>query len=887
NNTIGIALEPGDKVINGYDAALAILAAIQRSDNGETASNRERIYQALLRMDNAENGVQGIIGPIFFEPSGNISRAARFGTYQNGAIVSANTQFEPISAPNEIRDLRDQVRKGRILTVNGGYVYRANIVYAGVDLLGIDEIDIKTSTYKTDFYLWFRYRPNEQDNEFKPEEFVFANAQSVDEPVLIREDENADGTILKTYRVAGVFKNQFDFHNYPFDHQRLIVEFRNQNATTSFIQYVVDRIGMRYRSETDLLENFRANGAFDSLFGWQAKGAHVEQDVFPTFSTLGNPQYFDRSVSTDYSLINIEVDIQRDSLQYIFKSLLPLLLTLILAYITFFLPLGHEERLAVGSTALLTTAFFHLTLADALPEIGYTVAMEYLFYASYVMSALIVLLETLSIRLEKRGEDEKKKADKDKFKNQRENLNMLGRFIFPAILIVVIGAGFFIYGGSIQLGPKEETNSQHLVDLIIESGKSNPLANTSIQTPISSGNEVKLTFSTWRPEDSAQIQVLLDKFREFAVSQGRNISIEYRPVMSVNYDSILDLQLGRGEGPDLFYVRPFSVDGNITKYLESLNDLPIEEKFESTKSIPWRSKAGNYYAVPFVGVVQGVYYNKELFEKYGIDVPITWGDFLIDLQTIKKTDPKIISIANALNQTEDSEMFMSIAANFLGGPDGRAQLMRTDGLAQCYDSRRVINAFQAIEDLKPYLYPSAGTINSQTSKELFFSQNAVMLFGGSWDLKKISDEASFDWDVFAVPAPALRETYVIFQPDVGIGINKDSLHQKEARMFLEWLMTEEAVDLASQNLAGFYTLNDIEVSKASDANDAKFLNLVNNYPTDIRWMYTEISNKTPGALEIVRRDLYEMVTFDLAPDAAAQRLQDGLGEWYEPAQNCK
>ena len=106
-------------------------------------------------------------------------------------------------------------------------------------------------------------------------------------------------------------------------------------------------------------------------------------------------------------------------------------------------------------------------------------------------------------------------------------------------------------------------------------------------------------------------------------------------------------------------------------------------------------------------------------------------------------------------------------------------------------------------------------------------------------------------------------------------------------MFLEWLMTEEAVNLASQNLAGFYTLNSIEVSRASNANDAKFLNLVNNYPTDIRWMYTEISNKTPSALEIVRRNLYEMMMFNLSSEEAAQRLQDGLGEWYEPAQNCK
>ncbi len=177
-----------------------------------------------------------------------------------------------------------------------------------------------------------------------------------------------DGTVLKTYRVSGTFKNQFSFYDYPFEHQNLIVEFRNQNATTSFIQYVVDRPGMRYESEiTSFWETSVIMARSIPFLDGRRKGVHVAQDIFPTYSTLGNPQNFGKTVATNYSLINVNVDIQRDALQYIVKSLLPLLITLILAYITFFLPLGHSERLAVGSTALLTTAFFHLTLADALP----------------------------------------------------------------------------------------------------------------------------------------------------------------------------------------------------------------------------------------------------------------------------------------------------------------------------------------------------------------------------------------------------------------------------------------------------------------------------------------------------------------------------------------
>jgi len=181
----------------------------------------------------------------------------------------------------------------------------------------------------------------------------------------------------------------------------------------------------------------------------------------------------------------------------------------------------------------------------------------------------------------------------------------------------------------------------------------------------------------------------------------------------------------------------------------------------------------------------------------------------------------------------------------------------------------------------------AATIGSQTSKELFFNQQAVMMFGGSWDLQKVSNDANFNWGVFAAPAPTGNQTYVIFQPDIGIGLNKDSQHKEEALQFLEWMMTKDAVDLTARNLVGFYPLNVNKPATSSGPNDQKFLDLVKEYPGDIRWMFTEISNEYPRADAIIRRDLNQMLALGLTPREAAEDLQAGLGEWYEPAQNCR
>ena len=510
---------PDDKVKNGYDAALTILTALERAQINATET--DSVFNELSNMESSETGVRGLAGPIYFDLSHNVARSPRFGIYQNGDMVSGMIQFIPITRPEQFKadDLNKQIDNGRITTVNGKYVYVANIVYAGTDIVDIQDVDIKTSTYKMDFYMWVRYRANSKDEQFLPAEIVFSNAASNDitqELVRPAETDEKTGITTETYRVTGTFKNQFLFYEYPYDRQKLVIQFRNKNATTSFIQYVVDRIGMKDTGGNSLMEHFKDNGAYTALFGWNVKDAFAEQSIFSTTSTLGDPQNFGRNTSTEFSLINVGIEVQRASFQFIIKSLLPLLFTLILAYITFFLPLGHSERLGVGSTALLTTAFFHLNLASSLPEIGYTVAMEYFFYAAYVISALIVLLETVSIRLEKRGEESKGRRVKAELQKKRETLNMTGRIVYPLILLAALAGGVAIQFGILHLGPNIETSNSLVEKFLsenVDQGHAVALA------PEVQANTLRL--GTWRPEDTEPMQKLLQAF----TSKNKNINI--------------------------------------------------------------------------------------------------------------------------------------------------------------------------------------------------------------------------------------------------------------------------------------------------------------------------------------------------------------------------
>ena len=171
-----------------------------------------------------------------------------------------------------------------------------------------------------------------------------------------------------------------------------------------------------------------------------------------------------------------------------------------------------------------------------------------------------------------------------------------------------------------------------------------------------------------------------------------------------------------------------------------------------------------------------------------------------------------------------------------------------------------------------------------------------MLFGGSWDVEYFSNNAkSFDWSVFAPPAPTGQQTYIIFQPDTGIGINKASAHKEEAQLLLQWLMNEGAKS-SEKYLPGRYPLINKAGEKSNVAvtgHDADFSKLTTSYPSDIRWLFTDVDSQYPRASEIVRQALHDIIATNpqtgesLSPTAAARRLQTGLGEWYEPAQTCR
>ena len=426
--------EPNWIAASYYDAAILAVEALRTTQvqgSSETiTTDRENLRTYLASLRSMDKAVEGVTGWMYFDEQGDAIKPVTVGTFKQQHLISALTQLLPVTDLNRVKDLEQEMAKGNIFSVNGQYLHKTDIVYTGIDLNEVGELDIKSSSYMADFYLWFRYQ-GQSNNE----EIEFLNAFS---PVQLGKpinEEMKDNEIYRAYRIKTKFKAKFDFHDYPFDKQKLVLAFRHVNKTRENVIYVVDILGLRYQNDTELLEKLKRIGAFSTITDWQIGRVGLFQDIEYTESTLGHPLFLKSAFNKiEYSRFNTVLSLKRDTLSFTVKNLLPLFIVVMLSYLVFFIP--HHDlptRLSVNINALLTVAFFHLKLSNDLPPgLGYLIALDYAFYALYLLIVFgigVALLTYLLVEREKTL--------------LLTRISLSTRILHPIIVFVIIG--WFVY----------------------------------------------------------------------------------------------------------------------------------------------------------------------------------------------------------------------------------------------------------------------------------------------------------------------------------------------------------------------------------------------------------------------------------------------------------
>ena len=378
---------------------------------------------------------------------------------------------------------------------------------------------------------------------------------------------------------------------------------------------------------------------------------------------------------------------------------------------------------------------------------------------------------------------------------------------------------------------------------------------------------VTLTMGSWRADDVEQMNRVLAEYKKVAP----DVTIRFQPTNPPDYNATLRLQLDSGTGPDLMYARSYAAGEDLFNagYFADVTDIPgVLQNFTASSLAPWQTANGRMFAVPFAAVSHAVYYNKDIFKAEGLSIPQTWEEFLSLAKTLKNRG--YTALANGLADEWDilETFFFGLLPNFIGGAEQRVKYER--GELKINDANFVA-AYQAMADVAPYCPKGFESVTYNDSQVLFNSQKAVMFVDGSWT-SEVYKDASFNWGVFAIPAPKGKKTAICFHPDMAITMNTKTAHPEEARAFLEWLATKEGATIASENLpVGFFPMINFKITLANQqANE--FLSLNAGKETDARFVWPALMDLYAPMNQAVIRVMKGQITAKQAADSVSALL---------------
>ncbi len=414
----------------GQDAARVMVAALHRAHLGLTPAtrdaDRDAVRAALGSIDSPAEAVPGINGPLYFDSKHNMPRELHFGFFRDGRIVSAPLQLVPVQNPDLI-DIDHEIEQGHIVTIGEAFFWLQRVVYTGIELTHLNSIDVKDGSFSADFYLWMRFAGSDD----LPTQVNFSDFTGSFDPAKPLQSRTEDGLNYRLYQVRGTFKANYDLHDYPFDKQSLLIRLQSQAHPRQEIAYVIDSFGLQLDKPG---HDPTASEAFRSLQLWHAVGVRPFVDALSFSSMLGEPALFDTTNRVEYAGFDTAI-LQRNTRAFMVKTLIPLfLLGLVVATTLFFPPTLAKERTTIPVTGILTSAVLLISVGNNLPPLGYTVALEYIFYVFFGLCLMSMVTGLLAETLRSK-----------KFHGHAIAIDLIGRITFVTVILVTVGVFWWTY----------------------------------------------------------------------------------------------------------------------------------------------------------------------------------------------------------------------------------------------------------------------------------------------------------------------------------------------------------------------------------------------------------------------------------------------------------
>jgi raffinose/stachyose/melibiose transport system substrate-binding protein len=399
-----------------------------------------------------------------------------------------------------------------------------------------------------------------------------------------------------------------------------------------------------------------------------------------------------------------------------------------------------------------------------------------------------------------------------------------------------------------------------------------------------SAQDETLNIESWRNDDlTIWQQTIIPAFE--AANPG--IKVQFNPSAPAEYNAVLNSKLDAGSAGDLNNCRPFDTSMQLFEkgQLADLTDLPAMANFSDVAKSGWSTDDGSQtFCVPMASVIHGFIYNATAFEELGLEVPTTEEEFFAVLDAIKADGTYIPRSMGTNDQWEAATMgYQNIGPNYWKGEDGRLALI--EGTQKLTDEGWVA-PYRTLARWADYLGDGFEAQTYPDSQNLFTLGRAAIYPAGSWEISGFRAQIAdgFEMGAFAPPVMAAGDTcYISDHVDIAIGLNAASPNAEAAKTFLNWVGSAEFASLYANALPGFFSLSSEPVA-LEDPLAQTFVGWRETCESTIRSTYQILARGTPNLENETWNASANVIRGTETPEAAAERLQDGLASWYAPQQ---
>ena len=423
-----------------FDAALLLSKAIEASEGASPSlsATRAGIRDFLVKLD-LHAAIEGVTGNLFFSNAKDktaeyvekyaaelgieapakpdvdkqaiapvaatdtgraIRRDALVSVMKDGRFKTASVQLLRPREEYVLKEMRERLKKGELLMSDAMPYHIVDVVFVGVDVIRINDINIKDMLWDVDVFMWLKW----SGARLEPKDIEKIGAlNTLKESSSILKEDFSEAIKYRAYRKRLTLGAPFDLAAFPFDVQRLPLSIAHANRNSTHIMLVPDSRHMDTAAIADIKPQ-----------EWQYLGRNVFSDLYRYESSFGDPDY---RLGTNYkspiyfSTVNMEIDLKRILKPYLFTFFLPLTIILGIILLILWVPLDQfAPRINASISGLVGILVYHMSQKGSFPKVGYTMIADYYFLTAYVLVVAMIVGIIFTQTLMSKGQKDEAKV---------------------------------------------------------------------------------------------------------------------------------------------------------------------------------------------------------------------------------------------------------------------------------------------------------------------------------------------------------------------------------------------------------------------------------------------------------------------------------------------